>query len=70
MLRVFELNVKNPALILPNRKIAQMRRVFFEELIMCDMFRIENLGCTSKLDGPCLWHIQMQYTSLSFQANT
>ena len=26
MLRVFELNVKNP------RKIAQMRRVFFEEL--------------------------------------
>jgi len=31
MLCVFELNVKNPHL--PNRKIAQMRRVFFEELI-------------------------------------
>jgi len=31
MLRVIELNVKVPHL--PNRKIAQMRRVFFEELL-------------------------------------
>jgi len=30
MLRVFELNVKNPAFA--KQKIAQMRRVFFEEL--------------------------------------
>jgi len=38
MLRVFELNVKNPAF--PNRKIAQMRRVFFDELVLD--------GCCSK----------------------
>ena len=31
MLRVFELNVKNPC-ICQTEKIAQMRRVFFEEL--------------------------------------